>query len=79
MAAVHDRAVPEQLDRAPSGGDTLVLLVTAWHDEEGVRARMVHNLTGTTRQAVAGSTPDLIDAIRAVLNKWEDSCRQQAE
>jgi hypothetical protein len=58
-------------------GEPMVMVVTAWHDDGRVRARVVHEATGLRRTVTCKSVNDLIDTIRALLEAWDDSGRGQ--
>jgi hypothetical protein len=48
------------------------MVVTVWHDEGGVRARISHGTSGLRHTRAVASVDDLITAIRTLVESWDD-------
>jgi hypothetical protein len=48
------------------------MVVSVWHEEDGVRARIVHGTSGLRHTRPCASIPDLMRTIRALVEAWDE-------
>lgn len=63
-AAVEARPVVERLE-------PLVMVISAWRDDEGMRFRIVHSDRGARRTRAVMSAQDVLALVSEVLDRWE--------
>jgi hypothetical protein len=51
--------------------EPLVMVISAWREGDGVRARIVHGGCGARRTRACASVADLLDAVRDIVDGWE--------
>lgn len=54
------------------GDQPLVMVVSVWHDDDGVRARIVHGTTGLRHTRSCASVDDLMTTIRTLVESWDE-------
>jgi hypothetical protein len=64
--------VREQWGAAP-GGHALVMVVSVWHDDDGVRARVVYGTSGLRHTRACASIPELMATIQSVVESWDEA------
>ncbi|MCU1501006.1 MAG: hypothetical protein JWM12_360 [Ilumatobacteraceae bacterium] len=57
------------------GCGSLVIMIRTWHDDDGVRVRISHDAPGDPSDLVCRSFDDAVDAVRALLERWERVAR----
>lgn len=48
------------------------MVVSIWHDDDGVRARIVHGTSGLRHTRSYASIPDLLAAIKTLVESWDE-------
>lgn len=52
--------------------DLLVMVVSAWHDDDGVRARVIHNAGGPRNTVTCRSLLHLLGTVESLITSWDD-------
>jgi len=51
--------------------ETMVILVSVWHEDGVVRGRVTHDVRGVQAHLACGSIDDLVDKLRTLLETWD--------
>jgi hypothetical protein len=67
----HTLPVREQWGDSPDD-HTLVMVVSVWHDDDGVRARVVYGTSGLRHTRTCASIPELMTTLHTLVESWDD-------